>query len=287
MRRRTFLTAVGATSLGVAACNEAAVTPTTGPTLVTAHPHPLALVRTGATDRIAISAGLSVELDPRLRTLRGLGVLGAEWALEGDSNEHIRSPIAACAWGDQIAVIDASEGAVVVVGSNGTIERTLGADALVRPLAATALEDGRLAVVDGALHAIITLDHSGRAEVLAGGHANAPIEGPLNGPRSIAVAPNGDLHVVDGGGARVVIFAASGREVGSYGSVGDGLMSPRTITTDARGRSFVADPVAGSVFVFAGGTLRDRWDAPTVDGQRGAPLAARLQADGSLFVALA
>lgn len=75
----------------------------------------------------------------------------------------------------------------------------------------------------------------------------------LNGPASVAFAPDGSLHVVDQGNARVQAFDRSGRHLFSYGTYGPGrhqFLSPRCIRFDARGRAWVADAVARRVSVF-------------------------------------
>jgi DNA-binding beta-propeller fold protein YncE len=78
-------------------------------------------------------------------------------------------------------------------------------------------------------------------------------DGELNLPRDIAMAPNGDLYVVDGGNFRVQAFRADGAFAGKMGSIGNrtGQFSrPKGIDTDAAGNVYVVDSAFGNFQIF-------------------------------------
>lgn len=84
-------------------------------------------------------------------------------------------------------------------------------------------------------------------------------DGELNLPRDIALAPNGNLYVVDGGNFRVQVFGPDGAFVGQMGSIGNrtGQFSrPKGIDTDADGNVYVSDAAFGNFQIFnEGGAL--------------------------------
>jgi DNA-binding beta-propeller fold protein YncE len=78
-------------------------------------------------------------------------------------------------------------------------------------------------------------------------------DGELNLPRDIAMAPNGDLYVVDGGNFRVQVFQPDGAYAGQMGSIGNrtGQFSrPKGIDTDGNGNVYVSDAAFGNFQIF-------------------------------------
>ena len=68
--------------------------------------------------------------------------------------------------------------------------------------------------------------------------------GPLRDPRNVAIGAGGDAYLLDSGGSRVLRFAADGRLLGQWGSLGDGpgqFREPWGIATDGVGNVYVAD----------------------------------------------
>jgi sugar lactone lactonase YvrE len=77
--------------------------------------------------------------------------------------------------------------------------------------------------------------------------------GEFNLPRDLAVAPNGDLYVVDGGNFRVQVFDRDGRFLRVFGSVGRlaGQFSrPKEIAIDPSGNIYVVDAAFGNFQIF-------------------------------------
>ncbi len=79
-------------------------------------------------------------------------------------------------------------------------------------------------------------------------------EDTFDGPADVAVAPNGDIFVVDGhGNNRVVKFAKDGRFIMEWGGAGTGpgqFNEPHCLAFDSRGRLFVGDRVNQRIQVF-------------------------------------
>ncbi len=72
-------------------------------------------------------------------------------------------------------------------------------------------------------------------------------------PTNIALAPNGDLLVVDTGNYRIQRFSADGKHLRSFGSVGDTpgtFARPKGIAVDRSGNVYVSDAAFQNVQVF-------------------------------------
>ena len=76
----------------------------------------------------------------------------------------------------------------------------------------------------------------------------------FDGPADVAVAPNGDIFVVDGhGNNRVVKFSKDGEFIMEWGGAGTGpgqFNEPHCLAFDSRGRLFVGDRVNERIQVF-------------------------------------
>ena len=79
-------------------------------------------------------------------------------------------------------------------------------------------------------------------------------ENTFDGPADVAVAPNGDIFVVDGhGNNRVVKFNKDGEFIMSWGEAGTGpgqFNEPHCLAFDSQGRLFVGDRVNERIQVF-------------------------------------
>jgi DNA-binding beta-propeller fold protein YncE len=106
---------------------------------------------------------------------------------------------------------------------------------------------------------------------------------PFNRPTNLAVAPSGDLYVVDGyGNCKVHRFSASGELIQSWGDPGSGpgqFNLPHGVAVAADGRVLVADRENDRIQVFtADGRFLSQW----TNVQR--PTNVRLDAAGRAYV---
>ena len=109
-------------------------------------------------------------------------------------------------------------------------------------------------------------------------------EGDLNAPRSLTIDHEGYVHVVDAGNGRVCVFTPGGRFERCYGGSGDNaLVAPRAASIDPLGNSWVSDPVAAVVQVYApDGSHLARFEALTLDGLQ--PLRVALTPDDTFYI---
>ena len=92
-------------------------------------------------------------------------------------------------------------------------------------------------------------------------------QGPdtFNRPSGVAVAPNGEIFVMDGEGPnnRVVKFSKEGRFIKEWGTTGSepgNFSTPHDVAIDSRGRVFVADRGNGRIQIFdQDGNFLDQW----------------------------
>jgi len=121
-------------------------------------------------------------------------------------------------------------------------------------------EDGNVWVTDargedGKGHVVMKFTPDGKLLMTLGtaGVAGAG-EKTFDGPADVAVAPNGDIFVVDGhGNNRVVKFSKDGDFIMEWGGAGTGpgqFNEPHSLAFDSRGRLFVGDRVNERIQVF-------------------------------------
>ncbi len=104
------------------------------------------------------------------------------------------------------------------------------------------------------------------------------IEPGANQPSDIAIAPNGDIYLVDGVNNRIIVTGGDGRwkfDFGSYGSGKGKFKYPLGIDISPKGRVFVADSGNHRIqvfdlkgrflYMFSTVTLTDREDSDPVD----------------------
>jgi DNA-binding beta-propeller fold protein YncE len=92
-------------------------------------------------------------------------------------------------------------------------------------------------------------------------------QGPdtFNRPSAVAVAPNGEIFVMDGEGPnnRVVKFTREGRFIKEWGTTGSepgNFSTPHDVAIDSRGRVFVGDRGNGRIQIFdSDGNFLDQW----------------------------
>jgi|CXWL01.1.fsa_nt_gi DNA-binding beta-propeller fold protein YncE/tetratricopeptide (TPR) repeat protein len=123
-------------------------------------------------------------------------------------------------------------------------------DELARPVAAAAAAD-RLYVVDEKKNSLFIYDKAGKLIKFVGRSGTQP--GAFDGPRGVAVGPNGNVYVADTGNHRVEIFDHDGNFVYSFGEKGSEpgkLKYPESISVGADGRIFVSDTGNNRIQVF-------------------------------------
>lgn len=151
-----------------------------------------------------------------------------------------------------------------------------------------AMSDDRVAVCDSGRHQVRVFSREGKAVGTIGQQGLR--RGELNGPTSVAFAPDGSVHVADQGNARVQAFDRSGRYLFSYGSYGVGkqqFLSPRCIRFDAHGRAWVADAVTRRVSVFDGdGRLLHSLSPVDERGAQATPHWLAVLPNGGIYLAL-
>ena len=114
--------------------------------------------------------------------------------------------------------------------------------------------------------------------------------GRLSDPRGVAVAPSGDLVVVDAGNSRVEEFTPAGTFVRSFGSLGGGngqLSGPSGVAVDSVGYVYVADTGNGRVEEFASSGVFVKTIGASGAGTDGlllSPAGVAVAANGDVYV---
>lgn len=106
-------------------------------------------------------------------------------------------------------------------------------------------------------------------------------------PVSIAVAPDGRIHVADLGERSIEVYERGGKLIARYGAT-NGLRAPRSLAIKRDGTVYVADGVAEAVFVFGRkGELLERLAPRTAAGEPVAPRYVAIDGNGLLYVTAA
>lgn len=196
-------------------------------------------------------------------------------------------------------VVDSTLKAVKIYDAQGRFLRQLGGPKLFSRPSGVAVDRGgrRAYVVDtGGVdrqeeHRVRVFDAVSGEHLLDIGKRGAG-DGEFNLPRDAAVAPNGNLYVVDGGNFRVQEFQPDGKFVRAFGRIGRGpgqFARPRDIAADGAGNLYVSDAAFGNFQIFTGdGQLlmfigaRSERDAPA---RYMLPAGIAVDEDGRVYLA--
>ena len=171
MKRRTFVKAIGAVAFGATAgCKNTAVNvggdgpgAVAGPGATALRGDPFSAVQSATFDLIPIADNFSIALDSGARTVTCLDENGVtRWELNGGPDSVIAGPVAALAWGNEIAIVDNSPGRVLVFDYDGRHRATLPeGDILLSPADAALAEEGSIIVADLGGHALVRIERGG------------------------------------------------------------------------------------------------------------------------------
>ncbi|MFN0150607.1 MAG: NHL repeat-containing protein [bacterium] len=143
-------------------------------------------------------------------------------------------------------------------------------------------DEGRLYVADTEQHTVWVIDSfTGEFRFQIGGFGTQ--EGRFDEPIDIAIGPERSIYVADAGNARVQAFDRLGSFLFAFSGAdsANSFRRPSAVVYDPRGFVFVADPVAGRVFVTSprgvllGALANDALKSPT---------GLALGSDATLFV---
>lgn len=241
--------------------------------LLAIHPDPAAPVPRRAWWRVALELITGARSDEeRLLLVRPFGVAfaadGTLFAADPDAARVVRidargtltdvsckdarwgAPMALAVDGDgSLLVADAGAHEVVRWSEGGC--RTLAAGLLERPTG-IAVAAARIWVADPPRHEVVALSPMG--EVLLRVGAIGEGNGRLHFPTAVAVAPDGEVLVVDALNFRIARFGGDGAWHGAFGGEGDQageFARPKGIAVGAAGEIYVSDAQRDAVLVFA------------------------------------
>lgn len=244
----------------------------------------------GSEHRVFDTGGGVFALDPESHRIHAVGA-GARSALvestgdSGGDEGELNFPLDADVGPDgRLYVLDHGHHRIQVFESDGRPVRVIGEDALFHPQDFL-LHDGRLYVCDTHGHEVHVFDLDGREVLRFGGFGTEGAE--LNGPCSIAVAGDGDLHVLELGDAGVQVFSPQGEPRHRYGGYDRArqILRPRSIAALGDGRMCLADPFSGLVHVFAeDGSALGSFRPVDSGGNPVTPVRLRTMPDGRLYV---
>ncbi|MFC4454658.1 protein kinase domain-containing protein [Deinococcus sonorensis] len=190
---------------------------------------------------------LQAKLRQSLRDLAGPGSLPtAPSALCGDEHGNLYMSLLEYRQGKSGALIrklDAYGNEVLAFGAYG-----LGEDELLQPVSLAAL-GGRLYVLDAEAHHVVIFDDQGHFIRRFGGRGQGG--GRFEGPRQLAVSPEGDVYVLDSGNSEVQRFSYDGEYVSRYAfrqdRTSETLRPLEGLAVDAHGAVYIVDGTAGKL----------------------------------------
>lgn len=188
--------------------------------------------------------------------------LDASGAVTGTLGEGagLVSPMAMATDGQRLYVANSMASQVVVMGLDGSVEKTLtlvqgpGDVAAPRPIGIAMLQGGGIAVADADNHRVLFLDDAGNVTRTVGTGARAGGQDGFNVPSALTTDAAGNLYVVDTLNGRIVKLSPEGTYLAEFGKLGDTagtLARPKGVAVDEAGRVFVSDGLRAALEVFA------------------------------------
>ena len=185
--------------------------------------------------------------------------------------------------GDLLAVADSGNRRVLfyTAGPEGVAPRgEVRVPEVPFPIRVAVLPGGEVLALDGRTRRIARL-HPERG--FLGWLEPAGAEGRFV-PRSLAAGADGRLHVLDVGGARVLVLSAEGR-VEASAAFPPEARSPSDLAVDARGDVYVVDSVARRVLVWRRGEPALAPLTPSLDEDLEFPTSIAADDEGRIYVA--
>ena len=161
--------------------------------------------------------------------------------------------------GGKVYVCDMTTRRVMVYDTSGAYLTSIGGpEHFRRPSSVSVTPDGSQIYVldtggiDNTQHRIVVFNADGQRVKVIGRRGARP--GQFNLPLSVERAPNGNLHVVDGGNFRVQTLSASGAPLSSFGKPGrypGQFGHPKDLALDSAGNIYVTDSLFGVFQIFS------------------------------------
>ncbi|MBL8487633.1 MAG: hypothetical protein JNK22_11125 [Rhodocyclaceae bacterium] len=231
---------------------------------------------------VSLRDGKLYVVDSRAPGLAELDLRGRQYRLfSGTGGGRMRRPINVSF--DERGtryVTDTARNQILVYGADDRFLAAHGGDDAYKPVD-VAVSGNRLYVADIQNHRIVVLDRNTGKELSAFGKPGSG-PGELFHPTNLALAPNGDVLVVDTSNYRIQRFAPDGRFLGGFGEVGNqpgNFSRPKGIAIDRTGLVYVADAAFENVQIFTPeGRLLLYFGQPE-DGREGLNLPAGVAID--------
>lgn len=184
--------------------------------------------------------------------------LPKELDVNSDAGPALQNPMAMTAHGDKLYVANSDDGNVIVLNTEGAVERVITAEVEpaerdLRPIGIAVGGDGSIYLSDPDNHRVLHLDEEGSKLSILGSATRGSGEYGFNTPGGLFLDDQGNLYVVDMLNYSIKKYSPSGEFLFSVGEAGDtdGTFSrPKAVAVDAEGRIFVSDTLLVAVEVF-------------------------------------
>ena len=144
---------------------------------------------------------------------------------------------------------------VLVFDGDGNLLTTWGDAHIIDAHGIYVTPNDEVFLVDRDAHEVLKFNTEGEVLLRIGTRTRPALQEPFNHPANIAVAPDGEIFVVDGyGNSRIHRFTADGKLIKSWGERGAGpgqLSTPHGIWVDGVGRVYVCDRENNRVQIFS------------------------------------